>query len=194
VRLIKAANYLYMPWKNGAGSTTQIAIYPADATTDNFSWRISMAAVTTDGPFSGFPEVERSLVVLDGAGIDLAFSDGNANGNAERLTHDSEPFTFAADAPAYATLVDGPILDLNVMTRRDRFSHRVQRISGPATLKASTASLVLFAHAVGLQIDDGAKMTKIEPGETLIFDDGAIVLRITTENSGDYYLVALNQI
>lgn len=176
-----------MPWKNGAGFTTQIAIYPVDATTDNFGWRISMAAVTADGSFSIFPEAERSLVVLDGAGVDVAISDGKA----ERLTCNSEPFTFAADASAYAKLVGGPVLDLNVMTRRDRFTHRVRRISGPTTWQASTATLAIFAHGVDLQIDDGAKLTKIACGDTLISEDGASALRIIPESSGNYYLVAL---
>ena len=178
-----------MKWKNGAGSTTQIAIHPADATTDNFSWRISMAAVKTDGPFSGFPKTERSLVVLDGAGIDLTI----AEDNAERLTGDSEPFTFAADAPAYAKLVDGSILDLNVMTRRDCFSHRVHRCFGPKTWKVSAATIVLFAYGADLRIEDGATTINVACGDTFIFGDCTAELKIIPDSSGDYYLVELNR-
>jgi environmental stress-induced protein Ves len=194
MRLLKAADYVSMKWKNGAGGTTQIAIHPAAATTENFSWRISMAAVTTDGPFSEFPETERTLVVLQGAGIELALSDGKSDGNAERLTNGSEPFTFAADRPAHAKLINGPILDLNVMTRRDRFTHLVRKFSGPAAWEASTGTVVLFSPAAGLQIDADAKTINLASGDTLIFDNGAGALRVIPEYPGNYYLMEFNRL
>lgn len=43
-----------MPWKNGGGITTEIAIAPPGATLDAFDWRISTARVEAAGPFSRF--------------------------------------------------------------------------------------------------------------------------------------------
>ncbi|MGH8415137.1 MAG: HutD family protein, partial [Gammaproteobacteria bacterium] len=42
-RLIPA-NYRRMPWKNGCGWTTEIAVFPADAglTGKPFDWRVSL--------------------------------------------------------------------------------------------------------------------------------------------------------
>lgn len=122
--MLRASTYRRTRWKNGGGETMEIAISPAGASLDNFDWRISMATVATDGPFSQFPGVDRTLCILDGAGIELGIDDEPTH----RLDHESEPFVFSGDAAAHSKLIDGAVTDFNVMTRRDRFSHGVQRM------------------------------------------------------------------
>lgn len=68
MRLIRSASYRRQPWKNGGGETIEIAAHPVGATTDNFDWRISMARVEGDGPFSTFPDIDRTLTILEGMG------------------------------------------------------------------------------------------------------------------------------
>ena len=51
-RLLKPADYVRMPWKNGGGQTTEIVVHPAGATLAEFDWRVSIADVDADGPFS----------------------------------------------------------------------------------------------------------------------------------------------
>ena len=75
-RLLTPADYRPMPWKNGAGRTTEIAAHPAGAALDAFAWRVSIADVERDGPFSRFPGIDRTIVLLDGAGMRLACPDG----------------------------------------------------------------------------------------------------------------------
>ena len=53
-----------MPWKNGGGVTSELARSPQ---ADEFDWRLSVAEVATDGPFSQFPGIDRLLVLLSGA-------------------------------------------------------------------------------------------------------------------------------
>lgn len=125
VTLLKAENHRRMPWKNGGGVTVEIAVHPQGASVDDFDWRISMATVANDGPFSVFPGIERTLSVLDGDGIVL-----DIDGQKITLTRESEPLAFAADSRAAAELIGSAITDLNVMTRRTRYAHRVRRISG----------------------------------------------------------------
>ena len=123
MKILRAADYRRMPWKNGKGETTEIAVFPRDAGLDDFAWRVSMADVVEDGPFSTFPDIDRTLSVLQGEGIELAVS-----GQEEvRLDRDSEPFAFPADTHTSARLIAGPITDLNVMTRRGAFRHTVRR-------------------------------------------------------------------
>lgn len=55
MKSLHARDYKRMPWKNGGGETVEIAIFPADASVETFEWRISMATVANDGPFSIFP-------------------------------------------------------------------------------------------------------------------------------------------
>jgi environmental stress-induced protein Ves len=54
-------------WKNGAGTTREIAVEPAGAGTDDFDWRLSLAEVDRDAPFSAFPGVDRCIVLLRGS-------------------------------------------------------------------------------------------------------------------------------
>jgi uncharacterized protein len=123
VKILRAADYKTMPWKNGMGSTTEVAIYPADAKLDDFDWRVSMAQVASDGPFSSFAAIERTLLVLEGNGLDLSVV-GRPIMRIDRETIHS----FPGDQPTSATLVDGPIVDLNVMSRRKSVTHDVRRI------------------------------------------------------------------
>ena len=127
-KLITAGSLPSMPWKNGGGTTREVLKFPASSTIDTFDWRISLAAVATPGPFSLFPEIDRTMIVTDGQGIEL-------NDKDERiaLRRSDEPFSFSGESPYRASLIDGPIADLNVMTRRTRFSHFVRRHRAPGT-------------------------------------------------------------
>src|SRR3546814_10305481 len=69
MQVLRAAAHRVMPWKNGGGSTTEVAVAPDGAGLDEFDWRISMAVVGADGPFSGFPGVDRTLAVPARAGL-----------------------------------------------------------------------------------------------------------------------------
>jgi environmental stress-induced protein Ves len=44
-----------LPWKNGGGSTTEIAIAPPDAGFDDFDWRISLATIAKTARSRAFP-------------------------------------------------------------------------------------------------------------------------------------------
>ncbi|MBC7585699.1 MAG: HutD family protein [Tardiphaga sp.] len=126
MQILRASDRHAMPWKNGGGSTTEVAIGPADASLDAFDWRISMAQVASDGPFSSFPGIDRTLVVIRGDGMELTIGDQTAVVDCE-----SKPLNFPGDTPTTARLLAGEITDLNVMTRRGRFGHRVIRITHP---------------------------------------------------------------
>ena len=104
------------PWKNGAGLTREIAA--AAAGSDGFDWRISVAEVARDAPFSAFPGIDRCIVLLHGAGLRLRADDGSLD---HRLDTPCEPFHFAGDVALHATLLGGPSSDFNVMVRRGVF-------------------------------------------------------------------------
>ncbi|WP_313061205.1 HutD/Ves family protein, partial [Agrobacterium cavarae] len=123
MRRLRASEYKRMPWKNGKGETVEIAVFPPGASIDAFEWRISMASVANDGAFSLFPEIDRTLSILSGHGMSLTIGAAAP----VLLTIESDPLRFAADVHVDATLVDGAITDLNVMTRRGRFAHSVER-------------------------------------------------------------------
>jgi uncharacterized protein len=136
-RVIRRADCPVMAWKNGGGSTTEILVSPPDAGLDDFDWRVSMAEVATDGPFSAFPGIDRTLAILSGEGLRLEI--GGAT--PVELTGSTAPLAFPADQPTRARLLGGPVVDLNVMTRRGRFRHTLRWLS-----QAAGASLPVTAH------------------------------------------------
>lgn len=169
MKILPAANHKRMPWKNGGGETVEIAVFPEDAGLGDFDWRISMASVASDGPFSMFEGVDRTLTILNGVGMSLAI-DGKP---AIHLDASSEPLTFPADVPVDAHLADGPITDLNVMTRRGRFNHRVVRIevSGGRTYPVARGHKVLLACDEGLSVLLDGRQIELEMRDVLLLDD-----------------------
>jgi environmental stress-induced protein Ves len=183
MRIIRPADCLVMPWKNGGGTTTEIAVSPDGASLDDFDWRISMAHVGQDGPFSSFPGIDRTLSVLTGAGITLAFGDGER----VRLDRSSAPYPFAADRAVDGVLVEGPIDDLNVMSRRGRWRHRVERLSGGGSLSASEGLLVPVARKGAWLVNGKALAT----GDSAILDAPGRVELVANGSEAELYAVWL---
>lgn len=139
--LIPFAGLSPVPWKNGGGSTIEIAIGPPDAGFDNFDWRVSLATIAEDGAFSQFPGVDRTLALVDGHGMTLQI-DGEP-----LLVTDLEPVAaFDGASMVEAKLNRGPTTDFNVMTRSDRCYHQFGRrvLSGPSRFVARADVTVLF--------------------------------------------------
>ncbi len=130
MKMLRARELPRQPWKNGGGETMEIAVYPPDASFDDFEWRISMAIVASDGPFSRFAGIDRTLTILEGGPLGLAIE------GAEEvlLTAQSDPVSFAGDSVTSARLHGATVTDLNVMTRRGHQTHSVT----PLSLKSTT--------------------------------------------------------
>ncbi|MFF1681697.1 HutD family protein [Streptomyces sp. NPDC058256] len=139
VRLLPAADRLSVPWKNGGGVTREIVASPEGAGMDAFDWRVSLAEVAADGPFSAFPDIDRTLTVVEGAGLDLTV-------DGERRLVDSRylPQDFRGDVPTDCRLLDGRVVNLNVMWRRGagRTAPTVAVVRGRLTLPAAPALVV----------------------------------------------------
>jgi environmental stress-induced protein Ves len=141
MRLLRAAERAAVPWKNGGGVTSEVAAFPEGAGFDGFDWRISIADVAAGGPFSRFPGIDRVLTVIEGRGMHLT-----VEGMAEIDLNDrSNPFAFSGDAGCDATLLYGPIRDLNVMTRRGVCIATVRRILAPEEIQCREPATILVA-------------------------------------------------
>jgi len=184
MRIIRAADRRVMPWKNGGGTTTEIAVAPEGASLSDFDWRISMAHVGQDGPFSAFPGIDRTLSVLTGNGIRLAFGDGET----VALDQAAKPFFFAADRAVEGLLVDGPIDDLNVMSRRGGWTHSVERISGdgPHAITAEGGVLVLVARQGNWRIND----TALTAGDSAVLE-APTHAKLAAADGGELFVVKL---
>lgn len=122
VRILREAEYRAMPWKNGGGTTHEVDVFGDAAEPARPLWRLSIATIERDGPFSDFSGYDRTIVALEGNGVELAF-DG---GERVRLTRAQQSFSFRGELGVAGRLLDGPVRDFNVMTRRDRYRHRLE--------------------------------------------------------------------
>jgi environmental stress-induced protein Ves len=189
MRLIRTNEYRHMPWKNGGGETTEILVSPAGASLDQFDWRISMAKVASAGPFSLFPGVDRTLTVLAGNGLDLAL----AGRGSVRLDSGSAPLAFPADLPVEAHLVEGAIEDLNVMTRRGRFTHHVTRLQADSVVTLPRHGDVMLVVLRGAGAAHTAN-TNVHAGDgdtLLITRTGATSIEISPDAPLMLYVVDL---
>jgi len=119
-RLIDLATLPLQPWKNGGGVTSEIAIDPPRASNggtaaDSFRWRVSLARIDRDGPFSAFPGITRWITLIDGGGFVLDCADGSRLD----VTTPFVPHRFDGGVAAQCRLLGGPSRDLNVMARAD---------------------------------------------------------------------------
>lgn len=140
-QLLQPADYVRKPWKNGGGEALDLHVEPAGAGMDDFAWRVSIALVQRSGPFSHFPGVDRTIVLLGGMGMRL---DGAA-WHADILTP-FEPVHFPGEMAIDCTLTNGPARDFNLMVRRDVVQARLIVVRGrPTALPVADAILCYVA-------------------------------------------------
>jgi environmental stress-induced protein Ves len=142
IELLPAAARAAVPWKNGGGVTREVAVHPRGSGFQTLDWRVSIAQVRSAGPFSLLPGLDRRLAVLEGT-LSLVI----AQAPEVRLSPDTPALHFPGEVSVQAQPVDGPVMDLNIMTRRGLFSsaltlHRAQH---PTPLAGGAATLVVVA-------------------------------------------------
>ena len=162
IQQLTKADYRMMPWANGLGQTVEI--FRHDDANGEMLWRLSMATVTEDGPFSLFPEVERNLTVLSGDGFDLVEHDSGIQHRAALLT----PVAFAGDVVVTAKHVTAPCQDFNVMTRRGLAKPLVSVVHKASTLPVTgDQQLALFALTTST-VRSPQKEFTLKPHELLL--------------------------
>ena len=186
--LLHANDYTRVRWKNDGGWTTEIAREPADSASD-FLWRVSIADIESDGPFSSFPGVARELMLLAGSGIELDIDDAPPLRLSERF----QRVRFDGESRVECRLLSGPTRDFNVMTQRDVVRAEVmgRPLVGSMVLFPE-AGVVWLAHLVSGTAEartDGDAAT-IEIGDTLRIDFASRDHgRVVIEGGGEIVLV-----
>lgn len=108
---VRHDDYVSMPWKNGAGTTLEIAREPASPA--EFQWRLSLASIAASGPFSSYPGYRRAVILVEGAGFRL-----DVEGQEPvRLSENGTSVLFAGAARTSCELLHGPSTDLSLMVR-----------------------------------------------------------------------------
>ncbi len=171
--LIPFAGLESAPWKNGGGSTTELAIAPPGASLDKFDWRISLATISADGPFSLFGGVDRSLALVNGPGVYLQIDEDGRFA----LSEDEPLIEFAGESHVIATLAGGPSTDFNVMTRRDRCHHKLGRrvLEGTSEFAPrGDVSILFLAEGDSLSVCSDSERIGLVRYDAVIFDTNTV--------------------
>lgn len=180
MRVIRFASLALQPWKNRGGATRTLLCAPEGAGLEHFDWRISIADVSSDGPFSTFPGVERTLALIDGEGMIL-----NIDGAEERLDASARIVSFPGELIVSARLVGGPARDFNVMTRRGKFVREVREVRDGVIVAEPAAAIVAIALVDGVEFKSAAGRAKlgrfdaVVTHEALTIAGDAIVARLS---------------
>ena len=188
LKAIPQASFRRSRWKNGGGETTEIAAFPDGAGLDAFVWRISMAKVAASGPFSMFPGIDRTLCVVEGDAIGLAFEARSL----VRLGLASPPYSFAADIAVSGTIAGAGITDLNVMSRRGVARHHVSRvrIEAPISVTPLGKSLLVLSLEAALTIRSGPDTLHLAAGDAALSSAGA-ALDLECDHPAEIFLIDL---
>ena len=171
-----------MPWKNGHGSTREIAVQPSGAGIEDFLWRVSLAEVDNAAPFSCFLGIDRQIVLLRGAGFRMTLDEAQTHA----LTTPFEPFAFAGEARVVVMLAGGPTRDFNLMLRRTSARGEILVWQAPGSWPLDPAMVLVYAArgvidtpAGVLQAGDSWRPATAPSGSVSLRDDAvALVVRI----------------
>ena len=165
--LRRANEHLAMPWANGKGVSFEIA--RENDSSGQWLWRLAIAPITQDGPFSSLPGVHRELTLIDGEGLVLTI-DGNtvACGRGEIVR-------FAGSVHTHAALTGGPVVDLNVMSVEEE----------PMTMVIVVAPAQVMEYRCIVAIDEcvarvNGETIVLHPRDALIDDPNPVQLRSGT--------------
>ena len=190
--VLRASGYARMRWKNGAGWTSEILkIHDSEERdTNDWAWRLSIAEIETDAPFSAFPGVERELVLLSGNGLRLRFDDGETR----ELLPPHDKLRFAGERPAFGELIDGPTRDFNLMWKRDTVDAQLwhRPLVGTMVLFVEPGETwaihVLAGH---LRFADDSGLEEANLGDTAILVAGEARRRYVLDGGGELLLIRI---
>lgn len=159
-------------WRNDGGWTREIAAGRAtspttvapDAVGAQWDWRISVAEIEQDGPFSPFPGIDRCLVLLEGPGMALDF----ATGVRERIVPARPRIDFAGEDDIQCHLLEGPTRDFNAMWRRSVLSAHVEQASveGSMGTEMDEDGVAVVVHVLAGRIEAAGQ--GLGAGDTLV--------------------------
>lgn len=167
MKVVRAADQPRIRWRNDGGWTRDVA---RDSPGEHdFSWRISIADVEVDGPFSHFDGFDRLLVLIEGVGMDLVCI---ADGTTMQLRPNARRARFAGETAITAELLDGATTDFNVIWDRSRFSLLEHDDWRSRTIGGSDGSIVVV-HVLSGAVETNAGVRGVA-GETMIDDSGRV--------------------
>lgn len=190
--VLRASGYARMRWKNGAGWTSEILkVHDSEERdTNDWTWRLSIAEIETDAPFSAFPGVERELVLLSGNGLRLRFDDGGMH----ELLPPHDRLRFAGERPAFGELIDGATRDFNLMWKRDAVDAQLwhRPLVGTMVLFVEPGETWAVHQLAGqARFADDSGLDDVGMGDTAILCAGDVRRRFVLDGGGEVLLIRI---
>ncbi|WP_448566705.1 HutD/Ves family protein [Thalassotalea ganghwensis] len=167
------------PWKNGSGVTTELAINDGGQMAD-FDWRLSIASVKEDGAFSNFEGYHRQLFLLSGHGITLTHKAPKTGAvlSVDTLVDRFDCSVFDGGSSTTGQLIDGEIIDFNVMTKHGVAKANVTSIEAREHVTFESDSMVfIYCYQGGASIvfeQNQQQSIKLEQGALLEWRDNSL--------------------
>lgn len=141
-----------VPWKNGLGTTLELATDTPASDGLAWSWRLSLAEVPTAGPFSQYPGIDRHLACLDGAGLSLVVTEPSLA--RFEVPRGGLGLTFPGETHVAGEPLGPGVRDANLMVRRGVYGGALH-LARPETLGERRAALrvrgdlvLVYAHGL----------------------------------------------
>jgi environmental stress-induced protein Ves len=167
-RVVSATENRPERWKNGLGWTTEIVRVPD---TDDWRWRLSLAESDQHAEFSTFPNVDRELILMTGAGLRLRFADGEIRELRTRY----QSHRFSGERQVRGELIAGPTKQLNLMWRSDLANAELAfRLFAEPIPLANDVGKEWAVHLLTgrAEILGGRKSLRLRPGDTALLGGG----------------------
>ena len=187
-RVVTADEYRRERWRNGAGWTRQVHAEPGADGGDGWAWRLSIAEIEADAPFSSFPGVDRELVLLEGEGLRLRFEDGDVR----TLLPPHDRLRFAGERALSCELIEGPTRDFNVMWRRDAIDAQLWHrplVGSMAMFVDPGSTWAVYLMAGQLAFDAASGLPRLRAGDTALLPAAAMRRRYLADGGGEALVI-----
>lgn len=174
IQLLRYEQCPEMLWKNGQGVTREIYRFPA---TDNYAWRISVATIRQDGPFSLFSGYLRNISVLEGEGMYLT-----VDGEQSTLIPPFRATDFSGDSAVSCAIVGGPLLDFNVIYKAETTQATVCWLR-EGTWAHQQGTQLLFNGGGVLEVEVNGERQVLQHYDSLLISAPATVRVVSSASS-----------
>jgi len=161
--------YRRVPWKNGLGTTLELATDAAEPGAA-WTWRLSIADVPARAAFSHFPGIDRHLACLDGAGLELT-----RDGRTIAVPREGTAFAFAGEDSIDGAPLGAGVRDINLMLDRARWRGAMRIVRHARDARALHGDAILVHAAPG-----GGDVRVTSHGETALLCAGHTLVATAT--------------
>ncbi len=160
ITLLDPASYLRTPWKNGGGTTVDLAFSGA-------VWRFGRTPIVQPGPFSDYTGFDRVQVLVSGSGLVLDTPTGEID-----VRQPFRPVRFTGETKIVSRLEAGPVEVVNLIGARAKVKVDIAILDEDRTLILQPGTHIAYSP-------HGDATVAVQGAERRLASDYALRLDIT---------------